>query len=72
MMKTIEEQFDNGELDSEYAEYIMDNCGGDRLICSGHTLLLAQEDGYLAAEFLESLEQMPSGCHCAAAGCHKA
>jgi len=36
----------------EYAEYILANYdGGERVICNGHTLLLAQEDGYLFDEF---------------------
>lgn len=70
MVKTNQEKFELGELDDDYAEYIMDNCGGERVICNGHTLLDAMEDGYLADAFLASLEQIPSGCHCAATGCH--
>ena len=46
---------ENGEYDSEYAEYIMDNCGGDRMICNGDTLIEAMEDNYLLEEFAESL-----------------
>lgn len=38
----------------EYAEYIMEHCQGDRVICNGHTLLDAMEDGYLFKDFLES------------------
>lgn len=38
-----------------YAEYIMDNCDGERIICNGDTLLEAIEDGYLFDEFLESI-----------------
>ena len=52
------EQFD--ELyDSDYAlqdlhmEYIMENCHGDRIICNGDTLIIAQEEGYLYEEFRE-------------------
>lgn len=52
------EQFD--ELyDSDYAlqdlhmEYIMENCHGDRVICNGDTLIIAQEEGYLFEEFRE-------------------
>ncbi|CAB4125588.1 hypothetical protein UFOVP58_176 [uncultured Caudovirales phage] len=38
-----------------YAEYIMENCGGDRIICNGDTLIEAMEDNYLFDEYLESL-----------------
>lgn len=48
-------ELDELNYSEEYAEYIMDNCGGDRVICNGDTLLAAQEDGYLFEEFLESL-----------------
>ena len=48
-------QFDNGELDEQYADYIMDNCVGDRVICNGDTLTEAMEDHYLLDSFLESL-----------------
>lgn len=40
---------------SEYADYIMSNAGGDRVICNGHTLTEAMEDFYLWDNFLESL-----------------
>jgi S-adenosylmethionine:tRNA-ribosyltransferase-isomerase (queuine synthetase) len=43
--------FDNLELEDEYAEYIMDNCHGDRIICNGDTLIRAMEDGYLFDAF---------------------
>lgn len=43
--------FDNGELDDEYAEYIIEHSRGDRLICNGDTLVDAMEDFYLAASF---------------------
>jgi hypothetical protein len=39
----------------EYAEYIVENSAGDRLICNGDTLLEAQEDGYLWESFLDSM-----------------
>jgi hypothetical protein len=42
-------------ISSEYAEYIMTNSTGERLICNGDTLLAAQEDGYLFDEFLLSI-----------------
>lgn len=38
----------------EYAEYIMEHCSGDRVICNGDTLLRAMEDGYLFEDFLDS------------------
>lgn len=40
----------------EYADFIMKNCGGERIICNGDSLISAQEDGYLFSEFLESRE----------------
>jgi hypothetical protein len=49
----MERQFDEGELDGEYAEYIVENSGGDRIICNGHTLTAAMEDGYLADKFMD-------------------
>lgn len=55
-MSTPTQKFENGELDSEYAEYIMNNCHGERIICNGRTLLDAQESHYLLDEFLESIE----------------
>jgi len=39
----------------EYVNYIMDNCGGERIICNGDTLLEAMEDLYLWDSFLDSL-----------------
>lgn len=45
---------DRGELLDEYSQYIMDNCGGERIICNGHTLIDAIEDGYLLDEFVVS------------------
>lgn len=47
----LEEQFDI--YCPEYANYIMDNCGGERLICNGDTLLNAMEDNYLYEEFID-------------------
>ena len=38
-----------------YPTFIMNNCGGDRLIGNGDMLIEAQEDGYLVEEFLASL-----------------
>lgn len=51
----LEERYDDGELDEQYADYIMDNCAGDRVICNGDTLTEAMEDHYLLDSFLESL-----------------
>lgn len=53
---TNAQKFEAGLLDDQYAEYIMTHCAGDRLICNGDMLLLAMEDGYLADDFLKSLE----------------
>lgn len=36
----------------EYAEYIMENSKGDRIIANGDDLLLAMEAGYLFDEFV--------------------
>ena len=47
-------ELDELAYSSEYAEYIMDNCYGDRVICNDDTLIRAQEDYYLWEEFLES------------------
>ena len=45
------------QYSAEYADFIMSNGSGDRVICNGDTLLEAQEDGYLFDEFLSSLDQ---------------
>ncbi len=55
LRKATEAQLDELAWSSEYAEYIMNNCAGDRLICNGDTLIEAQEDFYLFEEFLASL-----------------
>lgn len=47
-------ELDELQFSPEYATFIMDNAGGDRVICNGDTLLDAQQDGYLFVEFLES------------------
>lgn len=41
----------------EYAQYIMNNCGGDRLICDGDMLTIAMEELYLFEQFLEHLSR---------------
>ena len=52
---TKQEQADRGDFDEQYAEYIMEHAPGDRIICNGHTLLDAMEDGYLWDDFLDSI-----------------
>lgn len=49
------------EKDALYAEYIMANCHGDRLICNGDSLICAMESNYLLDEFeawLESIDNL--------------
>lgn len=53
LVSKFELLFDNCDLDDEYAEYIMDNCHGERVICNGDTLIEAMEDGYLYDGFKE-------------------
>lgn len=49
----------NDLYDSDYsvqdmhAEYIMENCHGDRVIANGDMLIIALEQGYLYEEFRE-------------------
>ena len=40
-----------------YSDYIMEHCGGDRLICNGDMLVGAIEDGYLWEDYCESIER---------------
>lgn len=54
-LANLEDRYDAGELDDQYADYIMANCAGDRVICNGDTLTAAMEDQYLLDSFLESL-----------------
>lgn len=42
-------------ISQEYAEYIINNCGGSRMIGNGDTLVEAMEDYYLWEDFLESI-----------------
>ncbi len=56
-MPTINEQFEAGDLDEAYAEYIMKHCAGDRSISNGDTLLNAMEDGYLSTDFIQEQEE---------------
>lgn len=39
----------------EYADFIMENSKGDRVICNGDLLLDAMEDGYLFDDFLKTV-----------------
>ena len=53
--------FSESDLDDlmyspEYAEFIMERAGGDRLICNGDTLTQAMEDGYKFEEFIDWFE----------------
>jgi len=53
-MKMTDIEFDEDlQYSDEYAEYIMNNCHGERVICNGDTLLQAMETGYLFSAFLE-------------------
>jgi hypothetical protein len=38
----------------QYADYILANCAGERIICNGDTLLEAMEELYLFDEFVKS------------------
>jgi hypothetical protein len=42
-------------LYNQYAEYIMDNCAGERSIGNGDDLLRAQDQGYLLEDFCDSI-----------------
>lgn len=55
MPEFTDQQLDDLAYSAEYAEYIMANSSGDRIICNGETLLKAMEDQYLFTGFLESL-----------------
>lgn len=54
----FEVAFDQGMLDEQYAEYIMEHAPGDRVICNGDTLLVAMEDFYLFDSFKDSLVEV--------------
>jgi len=47
-------KLDELKYDDDYAEYIMEHCHGDRVICNGDTLLDAMESDYLWEDFLDS------------------
>jgi hypothetical protein len=52
---SVQFNYEDLQWSQEYAEFIMNNCGGDRIICNGDTLTCAQEDGYMFDEFIQSL-----------------
>ena len=52
-MSKAKQSLDDLQYSEEYSTYIMEHSKGDRIICSGDTLLEAMEDGYLFEEFLE-------------------
>ena len=47
----FEEAMDNGDLDEQYAEFIMENSRGDRIISNGNSLVIAIENGYMYEQF---------------------
>ncbi len=47
--------YDQGLLDQEYAEYLMENADSSRVICNGDTLLSAMEDSYMFDSFKDSM-----------------
>lgn len=55
MRKVTDQELDELSMSDEYAEYIMNNCHGERVICNGDTLIDAMEDGYLWESFLDSI-----------------
>jgi hypothetical protein len=55
-MNFTDEQLDELAYSDEYMEYIMNNAGGQRVICNGDMLIDAVEDGFLFEEFLESIK----------------
>lgn len=54
-MTRIEQSLDDLLMSNEYADFIIENSCGERVICNGDTLTLAMEEGYLWKEFLESI-----------------
>lgn len=51
----VQKRFERGELDDEYAKYILAHSSGDRLIFNGDSLIAAMEDSYLSMEFMEEM-----------------
>ena len=54
----LEAAVSKGEYDSEYSDFIIDNCAGDRVIGNGDMLIEAIEDGYLYDEFCDYMENV--------------
>ena len=52
-MSKVKQTTDDLMYSEEYAEFIMENGKGDRVICNGNLLLEAMESGYLFEDFLE-------------------
>ena len=55
MRIATDEEVEKAQESDGYVDYIMDHCGGDRVICNGDTLISAVEDGYLFEDYLETL-----------------
>jgi hypothetical protein len=51
----FEEEMGNFNLDSEYAEYIMNKNDGQRIICNGDSLIEAMETGYMYNSFKDHM-----------------
>lgn len=54
-VEAFEEAFDDLMLDTEYAEFIMDNCHGERIIGNGDQLIEAMESHYLFEAFRDHM-----------------
>lgn len=54
-LEIAEYEFYSHKVDAEYAAYIMDHCGGLRVIHNGNDLITAMEDQFLAKEFIQHL-----------------
>ena len=55
MVKPSSALLDRLSTSSEYGEYIMNNCHGERVIGNGDALIEAMESQYLWEEFLASI-----------------
>lgn len=51
----FDRRYENGDLDDQYAEYIMANCGGERIIGNGDALVVAMEEFYLFDAFKDDV-----------------
>lgn len=54
MVKPSDALLDKLAYSTEYGEFIMNHCRGDRMICNGDTLIQAMEEFYLWEAFLAS------------------